>query len=517
VKAMAQTFLFAELDRDTREYLIEVREKKAKRMPGVYAETANPWPIIAVICGPIVIIATLVVTLTDMIDVIYDEPNRVAFLQTAGLMLGGWMTAAAIRSWVRGKNSVNGSWVYVDSVNVYEVKGEQVTISPAYDLRRVNFTHKYNNETYTNTVVILKFAKKVKRTVYIVGEEKAEKFVAFINYLVFAYGPDGEGRDQLPPETLGALARYVAKNDEEPLDENGKPDLNRIKIEYDQTIPEEPERVRRAPPNIIPYVCLGVGAVLCYFVMRLIDVPLRDDAIYSAVSQNPVEPRYLRAYLIDSRNTGHRKQVAELLATFYDPVINTLRNQEPKTNLKKGLADVLESVRMADQAVVSIRVAEQKSPPGGSADDRTKRIREEVAKRIANALTPMSRGIVIPPDVTITPPPPPVGEQLLVFVAMPSDAAAPHFDIQYAFHPDGKDSYKITARVEVRVNIDERPVATSEIELLGNYTATQADAAVNALITQIVTDMTNAQAMAGQPVGGAGGPNPGMFPPILQP
>ena len=34
---MAITCLFSELDRDTREYLLEVRDRKGKRMPGMFA------------------------------------------------------------------------------------------------------------------------------------------------------------------------------------------------------------------------------------------------------------------------------------------------------------------------------------------------------------------------------------------------------------------------------------------------------------------------------------------------
>ena len=48
--------------------------------------------------GPIIILVTLLFTLTTWINVIYDDPVRVALLQTAGLVLGGWLLIAAIRS-----------------------------------------------------------------------------------------------------------------------------------------------------------------------------------------------------------------------------------------------------------------------------------------------------------------------------------------------------------------------------------------------------------------------------------
>ena len=62
----------------------------------------------------------------------------------------------------------------------------------------------------------------------------------------------------------------------------------------------------------------------------------------------------------------------------------------------------------ADQAIVSIRVTEAKSPVGaGNGDDRVKKLRDEFAKRTANGLTPMSRAINIPPGVVIDPAPQP--------------------------------------------------------------------------------------------------------------
>ena len=48
-----------------------------------------------------------------------------------------------------------------------------------------------------------------------------------------------------------------------------------------------------------------------------LNTPLRDGAIYDAVTTEPTEPRYLRAYLADPRNTAHRDDVSRRLAAFY--------------------------------------------------------------------------------------------------------------------------------------------------------------------------------------------------------
>src|SRR6185312_14031510 len=502
---MPQKFQLSELDRHTREYLLEVRDNQGKKMPGLFAEVANPLPTIGCICGPLVVVFTLIFTLTDAINVIYDDPNRVAFLQTAGILIGGWMFVAAFRVWF-GKKSPSslGHWVYVDALHLYQAQGSEVVAWPVPEMKRASFTHGYNTDTYQRTDVEVRFPKKEVCKFTIKGEEKAERFVAFINYLAFVYGPDGGKREELPPDRLGMLARHVAKNDDEPLDENGEPDMSRVSGSYDGEVPEEPERARRAPPHILPYIFLLVAAVLCYVVMRSIDIPIRDNAMYEAVSRPPVEPRYIRAYLIDPRNSINRDAAAKQLATFYDPVEARLRGMAPKNDLRDGFADLIHSVRTADQAVVSIRVAESKSPPGNTGgDDRAKRLREELPKRIATALTPMSRSTTPPPGTVVTPPPPPVGEQLFAFVEAPSDAPGAHFDINYWFEPKDKGKFELQCRVEIRTKIDDKPVASSTFALAGSYAADQADTAVNALLSQIVTDMTGPQ--PGNPL-----PMPGM-------
>src|SRR5262245_60325646 len=77
-RRMAQTFVFEELDEPTRDYLMAVRDAEGESAPGVFAPTSSALAGCGCIAGPIIIIATLLFTLTDWIDVIYDDPVRVA-------------------------------------------------------------------------------------------------------------------------------------------------------------------------------------------------------------------------------------------------------------------------------------------------------------------------------------------------------------------------------------------------------------------------------------------------------
>ena len=55
---------------------------------------------------------------------IYKDPVRIAFLQTAGLLVGGWLLFAGFRGG-KGTNKIAGSWVYVDPLHLYEAYREQ--------------------------------------------------------------------------------------------------------------------------------------------------------------------------------------------------------------------------------------------------------------------------------------------------------------------------------------------------------------------------------------------------------
>ena len=105
---MPQKFLFEELDASTRNYLIAVREGQGGGSPGVFAPTSSTLAGCGCVAGLVTIVATLLLTLTNWIGVIYDDPVRVALLQTAGIMLGAWLLMAAIRASFAGQSQGRG-------------------------------------------------------------------------------------------------------------------------------------------------------------------------------------------------------------------------------------------------------------------------------------------------------------------------------------------------------------------------------------------------------------------------
>jgi hypothetical protein len=470
---MSTTFNFEELDDATHDYLVAVRDAEGLGSPGVFVATSDSLPGCGCIAGPILIVVTLMLTLTTWLGIIYDDPVGVALLQTGGLLVGGWLLIAGFRGG-KGSDKVAGTWVYADPLFLYEAYREQVTATPIDEVVEAHFTHNYNNGAYQNSVVNISMGGNAVSTITIVNEARAEQMVVYLNYLAWARGPDGGERANLPAATLGGLAKYVAKNDHEPLDAESNINLNLIELDITE-VPEEPTREGRATPAIVPYlVMLGFGVVCFFFLAFVINPPLRDDAIYDAIMKAP-EPRFLRAYLVDKRNKLHRKEVTDKLSQFYDPAILHVKTHGTDVSLKRGMADVLESVKTADQPVVSIRVTEKNTPPGkeGSKSARESSLRTEFVNGLTGEFKRQQWGQPVPPPggMVFKETPPPVGDQLLAFIEAPEEAKNVHFDITYTISPADFGASQITLYVEIRANIeDANPAGRSTIIVPGTFT-----------------------------------------------
>jgi hypothetical protein len=504
---MGTTFALEELDDATREYLIEVRDHEGRGSPGVFAPTKNPWPVVGCIVGPIVVGLTLILTLMPGVGIILDDPGGVALLQTAGLLLGGWMFTAAFRVWMRkGSKKVAGNWVYADPLYLYEALGEQVKVTPVTDVIEAQYTHNYNNGAYQSSVVRLLLPGNHIASVTLSHEQRAENIVVYYNYLAWARGPDGGDRANLPPATLGGLAKYVAKNDNEPLDAEGNVNLSMIELDIDE-VPEEPRREGRALPNFIPYVVLVLAGIACWFVMKEFNVPFRDDQIFEAVTKPPTEPRFLRAYLVDPRNTRHREQVYALLEGFYTGPVDRISKGDGDPTLKVAMAKLVESLKRADQPVVSIRVRETKSPPGqdGGAAERAKKVQTGFADKVLEVFGQWAPPVQPPAGMVFKENPPPIGHQLIAFVEAPEEAANAHIEISYEFvSSDGGGRYTINWTAAIRLKVEDPPEATKTLGESTGYTADAADQAVGALKDSV------ARALIGTGAGGAAGPPVGF-------
>src|SRR3954464_737476 len=97
--AMTETYHLEELDRETRDYLAHARERLGRGLPGLYVGQTDAMPLLGIVLGFAVIIATVLMTMPPT-----APPAKEAMLQTAGLMLGGWLILAAFRAWAAARS-----------------------------------------------------------------------------------------------------------------------------------------------------------------------------------------------------------------------------------------------------------------------------------------------------------------------------------------------------------------------------------------------------------------------------
>ncbi|QJX00964.1 hypothetical protein [Frigoriglobus tundricola] len=490
---MSTTFNFEELDEATHDYLVAVRTRDGRGAPGVFVASKDSLPGCGLIAGPIIIIGTLLATLTTMFDIVYSDPVRVAVLQTAGLLLGGWLLAAGFRG-CKGNRRIAGTWAYVDPLFLYQAYREQITVTAIDEVIEANFTHNYNNNAYQNSTVLIRMSGHQVATVSVANEGRAERMVVFLNYLAWARGPEGGARADLAPATLGGLARYVAKNDHEPLDADNNINFNLIEVDI-TAVPEEPTRAGRALPSVLPYVFMLVYSVACFlFMAYVINPPFRDDAVYEVVTREPyVEPRFLRVYLVDPRNTRHRDEVTRRLSQFYQAPIDYVSRNAKDPVLRDGMVKILESIRTVDQPVVSIRVTEVNTPAGRGANktDREHKLRADFATGVGDEFSkqPWGQPLRPPQGAEFTEPMPPLGQQMIAFVEPPEGAEQVHFDITYTIEPAGTDGMlRLSVVMEIRTSIeDKKPTARSEFTMSNTFDAESLDAQVALLKRDLLT------------------------------
>jgi hypothetical protein len=302
-------------------------------------------------------------------------------------------------------------------------------------------------------------------------ESKAEQLAAYVNYLSWARAGHGVEVADLPPAKLGAVAKYVARNGDQPIGPSGTLDMSLLHLDIEE-VPEEPKREGRATPSILPYIVMVLAAATIFAVGCFIVNPfVRDNAIYSDVMTTPTEPRFLRIYLMDPRNTIHRDEVLTALSGHYQGVIRHVTSKAQQPDLRSGMLKILNSLREdGNQPVVSLQVTER-SPAriSKAAPERVKRLREGVVggdgllgrnrDGILDVFATISPPVFIP-NVTITPAPPPIGHQLIGFVEKPEDARHAHFEIIYEFKPvDDNAGYLLTVNVAIRESPEGEPVA----------------------------------------------------------
>ena len=345
---MSTTLLVEELDDASRDYLLQAAAVGGRKMPGVYCPGKNSAPGWNLFLGILLVAGTLIGTLGT--DLIMEEPAALAMLQTAGCLLGGWMILAAFRSWMqRPGPSYLGYFAYADGDRLTLAEGSKVTFYPLEDLRGARVTQNYKDGSYQNSQLEFWFGNGTRQTLPLKDERGAANLTMFLDRLAFLnHGTEGAASDW-PSIIKGGMARQAAKTGEFPDNFSGE-DLAVAEI-------PPPEKANGKSSIFLNALLIFVAGAGMYFAFKTLNAPARDDKIFEIVKSNP-RASNLRAYLIDERNTAHRAEVEQMLASRYANALRLLKmpggGRDPE--LSAAFCELVKNLETAIVPVVTLRV-----------------------------------------------------------------------------------------------------------------------------------------------------------------
>jgi hypothetical protein len=370
------TCLFEELDDKTREYLRAVRASGARGMPGVIFTRSNPWPIVALVVGPIVALIFVALGFASMKDA-----WATAMLQTAGVLLGGWLVVYGFRRmFAKTSSKFAGYFTYFDPYAAYEAKAEAVTVTDVTNATLVEAMGgkgvagvRFEDPSGTRLVMGL----TPPQAVFV------EDYYAAMDWIAKR---DEDGK-KLSAGLLGGAAKEYALTEQLPKD------YKHLNLEV-ENIPDAPEKVRSAGPKVFWYpfwLLFGIGT---YTLFASVDSPVRDEAAFAAAGNTP---QGYRAYLLDDRNTAHRDEAVQKLSALYDgPVERVRTNPVAHPVLREGMAKLVDSLRGPEPPVVTIRVTNAAGDNPKLAESELKNLQEQIGDGIAQTVGTDHIGFLVP-------------------------------------------------------------------------------------------------------------------------
>jgi hypothetical protein len=411
-----QKYNFEELDKKSRDYLLTVRDRRGRGMPGLYIATPNYLPILGFVFGFIILIVLWLIAWNQ----IEQEPLGVAMLQTVGLLLGGWMIIAAVRTWVAARRDGHvGHFIYADAETLWECTGFTVTATDLINIIDSEAVTHYNKEgKYQHTEVTV-FLKKGRRKLTLVTERKAERLTIFLNTLAWLRkGADskkgGEDPSDLSAAVLGGIARENAREEYMPKTWTA----SALGVDVDEV--PIPNRKNRPVFGLIPLLAIPVVGLLCIFLFSKLNVGLRDNAIWDRIGEiNDHDARapWLRAYLADARNTNHRDEAKQMLRSIYSGAVNRIRNsanpaaieqpvlpnQGANAGTDKELVAGLEVLllELAELPLPDVSISVTDKTGGPESAERAKQFRDNYARAVYEGVgEQLIRIAEAPPDTT---------------------------------------------------------------------------------------------------------------------
>jgi hypothetical protein len=449
---MTETYRLDELDRETRDYLAHARERQGRGLPGLYVGQTDAMPVLGIVLGFAVIIATVLMTIPPT-----DPPAKEAMLQTAGLMLGGWMILAAFRAWAAARSGrYAGQFVYADADHLYRAHGSTLEVTDLGELRDVRAVPNFHDGKYQNTEVVLKLGRD-RRTVKVFDELQGRRLAAFLNAVIYMRDGGEGGKDRsfrgLSPEAMGAAARLVATTGQFPADPAREEDGGGVRVPR----PRRDGRPSTGLLGMLAVILIGTGLFLA---LLTANYPFRDEAVFAQIRDLPAkdQPPVLRLYLANDKFTAHRDEAKRMLDGHYETAVrNSIAGNDPE--LRRGLATVVLALKDKPTGALSVRTVEEGAPPGQqvAAAQRQK----TVADRLADKW-----GITI-------------GDELVAFAVLEDADVPANIELHWKFTADGDVEYVLS----FRPSPDDDPVVSSRSIVAGREDVGRT---IDALVEQVL-------------------------------
>ncbi len=413
---MSESFDYAALNPEAKKYLGDVRRVAGRGAPGVFKAVSDNRPIWAVLVGIVVLPLFLWIGYTSS-----KAPWAMAMLQTAGVLLGGWLMWFGVRRWLASTDGFAGYFYYFDSEHAFLGEGETLRVFQIPPSAGV-VPHGANSVLVTTEMD--EFAVPVPNRVF------AEQVADFYHALAWVRDRQDGPFVGLESDEAGAVAKYMAEEDEAPANVT-EADL-RIDTMTDRVT--QKGRSKSGIVGILAWVGLSAAA---YALFLSTDGILQDNMAFAAAKGNigkESQEKFtgaqgLREYLLNERNTRNRDEAQALLAKLYDaPIAQVQKNPGANPQLREGMIALLESLRGPETPAVSIAVVDIDSP---TATNLSKGLRSRFADGIASA----------------------VGKDLIVFGEAPADKPA-LMTIRYSRNPDGSKTWT----AEIRIKPDDAVV-----------------------------------------------------------
>ncbi len=459
---MQVSCLFAELDEPTRDYLLGVVKSRGRGAPGIYLSESSWAPWVAFFLGPVIFLVSFCAGIGSG-----KGAWAIAMLQTAGVVLGGWLMIFAIRRWFgAGSEKYPGKFLYFDPLHVYQCAGEGITITSLQSVQAVTAVPGDGGFR-------MAFDLGDDRVLWVPMPSPGAAALVEDYYAAMA---DVERQENSPfvsggPAMIGAASVYAAREGELPRG------LGDIALESEE-IATAPEKSRSAGMGLGPLLILASG-VLVFFLFwtanATVGESLSDNQAFQQAKLDGAPG--LRVYLLDESHTRHREEAKNLLAAQYTPVITRLSQPPAPSGLpdhvpskirKTGMVPLMEMLQTADSPAVSI-VTRFKQATGQTVVDPN--LQRDLADGLARSLDP----------------------KLIAFAA-PPDGKAAHIEVEVSRAADNSH----LVRVRIRTKLDQAPVADETFPItMAMYT--RASRGPNPLAIAICEEMTGSWTPAPPP------------------